>query len=336
MVIVNPGVYASIQDLGRYGVASWGIGHSGAADRLAVCLIQRALGNAVSVPVLEIMRPPAQLLFTEGAWVCLGGADTHNLARTLDEERVLPMYAPSWLPAGTELQMGRPRAGAVAYVAVAGGFEVLPRWGSAATDLRAGCGERVSKGMRLRIRGGMALPHDPTRLRVASRYPAGLALCDIFSGGLDVLPGPDFTALDPEARRHLLGQTFEVSARSDRMGLRFVGEPVGQTLSERISAGVCHGAVQLPPDGLPIVLGPEHQTTGGYPLPLVVCSHHHSRLAQLAPGDKIRFQLLQPHQAEAQRLRVQQRLARLRLPCLPLSPSWVDSLKETSCEPPST
>jgi antagonist of KipI len=118
----------------------------------------------------------------------------------------------------------------------------------------------------------------------------------------------DFGMLDIDSRRQLLERSFSVSSQSSRMGIRLQGEALAAPTAQCLSAGVCMGAVQLPPQGLPILLAAEHQVSGGYPLVLQVCPQHLSRMAQLRAGERIRFQLLAAEQAQHRQQQWQARL----------------------------
>lgn len=293
LILEQPALYSSIQDQGRHGQAHLGISPGGANDLLAAWLANRILGNPENAAVLELIEPPARLLVMEGTHAVFGGAD----ADIRCNGRRVPPYARCWLPDGAHLEIDRPQAGSTVYVAVEGGFESALVLGSRSTDVRLGMapltrGKFLPTAVRLQ-------PPRSNALIVPPRYLNGFRLCDLYTDWLDVLPGPHFDELDPDTRRRLTDRSFTVGSQSNRMGIRLQGEPLAAPDRQCLSAGVCRGAVQLPPQGLPILLAAEHQTTGGYPLVLQVCAHHLSRMAQLRAGERIRFHLLDRSVADA-------------------------------------
>ncbi|HEX5361927.1 MAG TPA: biotin-dependent carboxyltransferase family protein [Fluviicoccus sp.] len=286
LILEQPALYSSIQDLGRVGQAHLGISPGGANDSLAAWLGNRILGNPEAAAVLELIEPPARLLFVDGAHAVFSGAD----ADIRCNGRPVPPYARCWIPAGGHIEIDRPKAGSTIYLAVEGGFETPVVLGSRSTDTRLGMSP-LSRDTFLPV----AVREQPPlsgHLIIPASYPNGFRLCQLFSPELEVLPGPHFDWLDEDTQRRLGDRGFTVSSQSSRMGIRLQGEPLVAPDRQCLSAGVCRGAVQLPPQGLPILLAAEHQTTGGYPLVLQVCAHHLSRMAQLRAGERIRFRIL--------------------------------------------
>lgn len=291
LILEQPALYSSIQDLGRFGQAHLGISPGGANDSLAAWLANCIVGNPQSAAVLELIEPPARLLLVDGAHVVFSGADADFRCNG----RPVPPYARCWIPAGAHIEIDRPKAGSTVYVAVEGGFETPMVLGSRSTDTRLGMSP-LARDTFLPI---AVLPQAPRsgHLIIPQKYINGFRLTHLFSPELEVLPGPHFDWLDTDTQHRLGERRFTVSSQSSRMGIRLQGEPLVAPQRQCLSAGVCRGAVQLPPQGLPILLAAEHQTTGGYPLVLQVCAHHLSRMAQLRAGERIRFRIL--NEAEA-------------------------------------
>ncbi len=299
LILEQPALYSSIQDQGRHGLAHLGISPGGANDSLAAWLANRIVGNPENAAVLELIEPPARLLFVDGAHAVFSGAD----ADIRCNGRQVPLYARCWIPDGAHVEIDRPRAGSTVYLAVEGGIETPERLGSRSTDPRLGMtplGRDTFLPTAVRH-----LPAYSARLRLPRRFINGFTLGDLYSPVLDVLAGPQFDWLDPDTRRTLVERPFTVSSQSSRMGIRLQGDPLHAPDRQCLSAGVCRGAVQLPPQGLPILLAAEHQTTGGYPLVLQVCAHHLGRMAQLRAGERIRFHLLGADEAAARLARWQ-------------------------------
>jgi biotin-dependent carboxylase-like uncharacterized protein len=286
LILEQPALYSSIQDQGRFGQAHLGISPGGANDSLASWLANRIVGNPDNAAVLELIEPPARLLLVDGAHVVFSGAD----ADIRCNGRPVPLYARCWIPAGARIEIDRPKAGSTVYMAVEGGFETRTVLGSRSIDTRLGMSP-LTRDTFLPVAVRSEAPRSG-HLIIPMRYVNGFRLCQLYSPELEVLPGPHYDWLDADTQRRLEDRGFTVSSQSSRMGIRLQGEPLAAPDRQCLSAGVCRGAVQLPPQGLPILLAAEHQTTGGYPLVLQVCVHHLSRMAQLRAGERIRFRIL--------------------------------------------
>jgi antagonist of KipI len=299
--VEHPGLLSTLQDLGRPGCQHLGVTPGGAMDSYSAAVANALVGNPPEAAVLEMTLRGPRLSFERGAWVSLTGAD---LSAELDGSP-LPGWRPVWLPAGSRLGFGRPRLGCRAYLAVAGGFEVTAVLGSRSTDLRArfgGLGGRpLGKGDIIEAgESGLALPDDPSRPYVPAWSAAwNRALPLECPARLRLIPGPDWQALPEEDRRALGTDAFRVGRASDRMGLRLEGPPLRLAYAaERLSAGVTFGTLQLPPGGQLILLGVDRQTTGGYPVLGTVASVDHPRLAQLRPGETVRFEPIPVERAQ--------------------------------------
>jgi antagonist of KipI len=291
-----PGLCSTLQDLGRFGWQSLGVGTAGAMDTWAARIANELLGNDANAPLLEMTLSGAELEVCESNWCALTGAD---MAASCDGAP-LPLCRPVWVEAGSVLRFGAARRGCRAYLAVRSGFAAARVMGSAATDLRAHIGgiggRRLERGDELgyqqRPPAAPAVRNAPWSTRLAQPPDA--------EPRLRLIPGPAWSALSFADRERLAGDTFTVSRAADRMGLRLEQSLAGAaTLAPILSQGVVFGAVQLPPDGRPIVLGADRQTTGGYPLLGVVASVDHAALAQLKPGDALRLHVTDVAAAQA-------------------------------------
>lgn len=266
-----------VQDAGRPGHAAIGVGVSGAADRSSYALANRLLGNAPGAAVLEVTLGGLEVEATGVAWVCVTGAP---LPLGVDG-RPEPTGAVLALRPGQRLRLGLPQTGLRSYLAVRGGLDLPPLLGSRARDTLAGLGpEPVRAGDSLGI----------------GREVAGEMLVDAVPSAsyddrpvLRVVRGPraDWVA---DADR-LVEQAWRVGAASDRVGLRLEGDPFTTRpgKGELPSEGALRGAIQVPPGGAPVVFGPDHPVTGGYPVVGVVVDADTDRLAQLRPGEELRF-----------------------------------------------
>ncbi|PZG11725.1 biotin-dependent carboxyltransferase family protein [Nonomuraea aridisoli] len=271
--VVAPGPYATVQDLGRPGLAHLGVPCSGAADAPSLRLANRLVGNPEGLAGVELTFGMARLRFHDAAWVALAGAP---LASGAD------MGAPFWVPAGAELRLGPPVWGLRTYLAVRGGIDVEPVLGSRSTDSLSGLGPEP-------LRPGTLLPVGrPTgEIRADLAPPPGPR-----PAVLRILPGPRDDWFVPGAPEGLCARPYTVTQDSNRVGVRLRGpELVRARQGELPSEGMVLGAVQVPPSGQPIVFLADHPPTGGYPVIGVVRAADVPVAAQLRPGDEVRFTL---------------------------------------------
>jgi len=306
--IVKPGIFDTVQDLGRTGYRSSGVNPGGAADRAAVRIINTLLGNDESAPVIESHFPGPELRFQSETFFAVGGAE---IPLILNGDPV-PNWTIHRARKGSLLGFRRPQTGIRTYIAVAGGFEADKWLGSAATNLFIGMGGFEGRRLMAGDRIG-ALGSGP-RAEPIEGIAAGPGMRPSYSPVLRVTEGPEFHRLTGESGHSLLASDFVVGSDSDRMGLRLSG-PRLSLLSdgELISSAVCPGTVQLLPDGNPLVLGADCQTTGGYPRVLNVIDADLPSLAQLAPGSTIRFRIVSPSEALSFLLRFERDLCFLRM-----------------------
>jgi antagonist of KipI len=271
--VISPGFLSTVQDLGRFGWAHFGVSASGAADALALRAGNLLVGNAENAAALEMTLVGGAFEFETAAVIALTGSDFGA---------GLPLWSAVEIPAGRAVRCGPTQSGARCYLAVRGGIAVPKTMGSASVHLMTGVGGRaLRKGDVLQI-GDEAV----RRPRAAARSrPFGAP-----EFGRDVLlratAGPQAAWFGDE----LFASAWRVSEESNRMGIRLRGDPIPSPSGQMITEGVPLGAVQVPPDGQPIVLFVEHQTTGGYPKPANVISADFWRLGQLRPRDEVRFE----------------------------------------------
>ena len=306
---ISPGLLATLQDTGRRGRQALGIGTAGAMDLFAARVANALLANADDAPVLEITLGGAEFVALADGWYALCGAD---LEATLDGAE-LPLCAPFRLAAGQRLRLARARRGCRAYLATTGGFAADRVFGSAATDLRAGLGglhgRALQRGDELKAQAHREPVRLPRRVFTSLAHPAVVP-----EQPLGLIAGPALHAISTADRAQILGQHFTVSRASDRMGLRLeeaLSSAVG--LPQSLSAAVVFGTVQMPPDGKAIILGADRQTTGGYPVVGVVASVDHARVAQIRPGERLRFQVMDVIEARAALLSRERQFAQLRI-----------------------
>ncbi|WP_429499731.1 biotin-dependent carboxyltransferase family protein [Robbsia andropogonis] len=286
--VVKPGMLSTFQDRGRYGHQHLGLSVSGAMDTLSQTLANVVLGNDENAPTIEITMLGPVLHFTEHAVIALCGAD---LSAEIDGIPV-NQAEPTAVRAGERLTFGRRVHGVRCYLAIRGGFDAQIFMGSASTYLRGRVGgldgRALKAGDTLRACSHEidlpALPFESTVLNAL--------LKDRIGDTVRVMPGREWDHFDDHARETLLGQPYTITTQSDRMGYRLEG-PVLDRATKRdiLSEAITFGAMQVPPNGQPIVLMAERQTTGGYPKIVQVIGADLGKLAQCAPGDTIRFEL---------------------------------------------
>lgn len=281
VTVVRPGMFTTVQDLGRWGYQDHGVPVAGAMDADACRRSNLAVGNEPGAAVLEATLVGPELRLEVEARVAVSGA---NLAAAIDGD-ALPRDRAVRARAGSVLRFGDRHAGARAYLAFEGGVDVPLVLESRSTHARSGLGGLGGRPLRAGDQVPLGRPAGGHAVAVRPRpLPAGGAR-------LRLIPGPQLEAFAGDALGILARTRFEVSSQSDRMGYRLAGPPLPGTPPDgaMISEATFPGAVQVPPSGEPILLLADRPTTGGYPQIGVVASVDLSTAAQLAPGDWIEF-----------------------------------------------
>ena len=282
--VQEPGLFTTVQDLGREGFGPLGVSASGAADAISLRLGNRLVGNAEGAAGLEMTLLGGTFLFPEGAVIALAGSD---FGATLDGKPVELWTAFESRP-GQRLRLGPTRSGARCYLCVRGGIAVKLFLGSASTHILSGLGGYDGRALRK----GDVLNIGAASVSSRERRLSARALKDLQPRKiLRVTPGPQSDWFPESSQRLFFASTYRVAEESNRMGLRLEGVPIPAPAGGRmISEGVALGAVQVPEGGLPIILFVEQQTTGGYPKIANVISGDFHSLGQLRPRDEIRFE----------------------------------------------
>lgn len=272
--VVRAGMLTTVQDLGRRGHLAEGVPLGGAADPFALRVANLLVGNAEDAPALEITLIGPELEFSEPAWVAVCGA------RFAD----VPAWRPIRVEAGGRIRFGRRLQGCRAYLSVSGGFDVEPVMGGRGTLLSAAIGGFAGRALR----DGDVLATLPSQRQLSGRWSIDERVLPRYSAEPTVRVIPGAHARD--FGDALYSSRFGVSARSDRMGIRLEGPRLARSgRGDLVSTAVSPGTIQVPPDGNPIVLIADAQTLGGYPRIGHVASVDFPLLAQLAPGDGVRF-----------------------------------------------
>lgn len=288
LVVERVGPLALVEDLGRPGHAAIGVTESGAADRRALRLANRLLGNDEGAPAVEVLLGGLAVRAEGVVRVCVTGAPTPVAV----DGRGAPFGSPLDLRDGQVLSLGTPPTGLRTYLAVRGGLAEPLVLGSASTDPTMGVGPSpVGPGRRLEVPSAKATHQAPPVDVAAAEAPP---VTDVV---LRVVLGPRDDWFTPAAVDALLTQPWAVTAEADRVGVRLSGPRLDRAddgrgdapVRELPSEAVVRGAVQVPHSGQPLIFLADHPTTGGYPVLAVVVDDDTDVLGQLRPGERVRF-----------------------------------------------
>lgn len=287
---LKPGLFTTIQDLGRFGFQKFGVSVSGAMDFFSHRVANLLVGNDESAATLECTLRGPTLRFFRDVRIAITGA---NLSPKLDEQEI-PQWQSVEVRKGSVLSFGQCRRGCRAYIAVAGGLDVPLVLGSRSTHARTQLGGFEGRPLKS---GDVlsALETEPTcgrrAVHPARRFESPWTGRILSSRTLRFISGPHEDYFVPGSLENFSREKYIVSTHSDRMGIRFEGARlIHRSSADIISDAVPCGAIQVPANGRPIVLAADRQTTGGYPKIAVVITADFPVLAQLKPGDAIQFQ----------------------------------------------
>lgn len=271
-----------LQDSGRFGVRHLGVTQGGAADWCSMSWANWLLGNALDATVIEITLGGFALVAEEACCLALAGAD---LGAQIDGQPLAP-WRSFKLDKGQTLQLTQPLVGARAYLAAPGGFAAPKVLGSSATVVREELGGLDGMGLPL-TKGATLDYHGPSRpmLEVPRQHQPDLRS----HKPLDLVLGAQIGEFSGQSLFDVFNTDWTLDSRADRMGIRLLGTALQYQGQPMISEGIPLGAVQVPPDGQPIVLLNDRQTIGGYPRLGALTPLALARLAQHLPGDRVRF-----------------------------------------------
>jgi len=295
--ILKPGLLTTVQDLGRFGFAHLGVSAAGAADALSYRIANLLVGNAENAPALEMTLLGPIIEFQEAATVSITGSATST---------GLALNECFTVRAGERIEFGSLISGARSYLAVRGGFEVPMVMNSASTFLAAAFGGHHGRALRTgdELSIGSRTEGPPCRLKKALASPPTA------SRPLRTVPAPQANWFDESTVNAFFAANYRVSDLSNRSGLRLTGEAIAANRrDELVTEGIALGAVQVPPDGQPIILFVDQQTTGGYPKIANVITADLPRVGQLRSRDEVKFQMVEQSDA-IELLRQQERWLR--------------------------
>ncbi|MED4463633.1 biotin-dependent carboxyltransferase family protein [Metabacillus fastidiosus] len=304
--ILKPGLLTTVQDMGRYGFQKYGVVVSGAMDSVAARLANIVVGNDEREALLELTLTGPTISFSKDAVISICGAD---FSPQINGEK-LPMWRPVLIHGQSVLQFSNVKEGCRAYIAVAGGIDIPLVMGSRSTYIRAQIGGFKGRALKredvLQIKEPSGFSARLTeKLRQVNSSPFSAANWTphynwrkLYSKNNPIrfIRGPQYELF---SNKVLNEHYFQISPQSDRMGYRLTGHilsPIEKT--ELFSEAVPIGTIQVPPDGNPIILMADRQTTGGYPILGIVASVDIPVLAQMKPGDKLKLKEITLEDAE--------------------------------------
>ncbi|MBL9214952.1 MAG: biotin-dependent carboxyltransferase [Opitutaceae bacterium] len=321
IAVLKPGLLTTVQDLGRPGYQQYGIVVGGALDAFAARVANSAVGNDEGDALLELAQTGPELRFERDALVAWSGGDFD--ARVGGQP--LPRDRAVRVAAGEVVSFGPARSGLRAWLAVAGGIDVPKVLGSRSTYRRAGIGGHEGRPLRAGDALAVAAPREWSA-RVLAALAGGGRRAVAWTvrpetmgrvapaGTVRAMRGPEFAWFTAEAQRTFFSADWEATREADRMGVQLAGPVLARVRTdEMISSSVNAGVVQVPPAGQPIVLLPSRQSVGGYPRLAAVATVDLGRVAQLRPGDRIRFEEITVAAAHALWLARERDLTRVRL-----------------------
>lgn len=275
--VLQPGLFSTIQDSGRFGFQKYGVPQSGVMDRYAGKLCNLILGNKEDSAVLEITMQGPQLKFNSSTRVCISGAD---LSVSLNGNPVNRNQVVE-ISRGDILKFGKRKSGFRAYIGISGGFNTEKIMGSRSWYEGLTTNLRLLKGMKIDYD-----PQDLNHKRTNSTVKTDEAY--FYQNEIDVFAGPEFSFLSKEKEMILFKSEFTIAENSNRMAIQ-LKEPFVNDLEPIITGPVLPGSVQLTPSGNIIILARDCQTTGGYPRILQLSEKGLQVLSQKLPGEKITF-----------------------------------------------
>ncbi|MGM9539563.1 biotin-dependent carboxyltransferase family protein [Anaerovibrio sp.] len=312
--VVNGGMLTTVQDRGRYGYQASGMQVSGVMDMPSALLANALVGNeelSGEAAVLETTYLGPELEFRQDALAAVAGGMPDVL---LDGVPVRP-YSAIDVKAGQRLRVAAQKSGIRAYIAVSGGFATAKALGSRATNLKLGLGGYMGRKLEagdilpVGTPGGYAAKALSGRAglrKVPESYVDTLVNRGVAAGAdggkirqIRVIPGPQEDYFSQSSIDGFAASVYTVSNDSDRMGYRLQGLAIEKSRQQDlITDGIAFGSIQIPPDGQPIVMLADHQTTGGYPKLATVATVDLPLMAQSMPGDSLQFRIISVQEAQ--------------------------------------
>ena len=321
--INKEGLQTTVQDIGRRGFQKYGVIVSGVMDPYAHRIANVLVGNSETDSTIEITLVGPQLTFLEDCLFSLTGGDLSPLLNG----NPIKMWRPIFAKKGCKLTFGKPRLGCRTYLAVAGGISVTEVMGSKSTYLRAGIGGFDGRALKKGdvVKSGEVSQYIRTFIdklaREATDSPFKQVDWTLMTQAIPIYQSEDTVRVtegrqaklfDEKSKDAFYNEAFQISSDSDRMGYRLKGPQLTlKEPKELVSEGVAFGSIQVPPDGQPIILMADRQTTGGYPKIGQIASVDLPKVSQSKPGESIRFEKITLEEAQQAMLNERRLIAQL-------------------------
>jgi antagonist of KipI len=306
--VILPGAFTTVQDPGRYGYQKYGVSISGAMDRFALRVANLLVGNEEGEAAVEATVNGPKLKALGNMRMAITGAD---LSPEIDGEPA-PMWRAFHVPEGSVLSFGPPKSGCRAYLAVSGGIDFPMVMGSRSIHTRSnlgGEGRVLAKGDLIKIKDSGVWVQKP------GVYQLTEDLVPFYGRQWEVrvVMGPQNDYFTRRGIETFLSSEYEITPQADRMGYRLKGPKIGhKSGADILTDATPPGSIQVPGDGMPIILLADGQTTGGYSKIATVISVDQDLLAQARPGDRVRFQKITITEAHRLLEEVEKRIGEIR------------------------
>jgi antagonist of KipI len=331
ITIIKTGIQCSVQDQGRRGYQRYGVPVSGAMDKHAAAVANLLCGNECDSAVLEFVLHGAGIHFDDDALIAFSGGGAVPVVVSSPclqgsyfggkekKPLSLPVHKSIFVPKDTIVEMQYSDKGCLMYMAIAGGIDVPVVMESRSMYVPVGAGEKQAEGGRLQVAGMSEVSLNMIKSMLSdevcvSKWGAIELIEEVETDCVRVMRGHEWEQFNKVSQNKWLNDRFTISNSSDRMGVKLEGgnPEREQVAEEMISTAVSMGTVQVIPDGSPLILMADAQTTGGYPRIAQVIDADLPILAQKRPGDKIRFREVSPLVAEELYVNRQEELIRLK------------------------
>tara|TARA_R110002050_G_scaffold161446_2_gene291097 strand:+ start:1094 stop:2041 length:948 start_codon:yes stop_codon:yes gene_type:complete len=288
-LVKQPGMLSLVQDAGRFGYFNIGLTNGGPIDLEAFQWANRLCANELNATAIEISVGGLTLVAQLDCTIAVTGA---NMPLTINRHKK-ELWRSYAINAGDIVELGFASQGMRSYLAVAGGFIIEESFGSAATVCREGIGGLAGE----KLKAGDILPY--ANLTRSTNLVLAESLRPMYSNNvvLHTVPAYQQKHFTSFQQRLFFSSEYSVGKSFDRMGYRLTGQKIACDIEGILSEGICHGAVQVPADGQPIVLMNDRQTIGGYPKIGAVSSIDTAKLGQLKQGDTVNFEPISMEQA---------------------------------------
>jgi antagonist of KipI len=291
--VLKPGLFTTIQDQGRWGYQSYGVGIAGALDPFALSAANLLVENPGGAAGLEITLQGPALKFHREAAVAIAGADLDPKL----EGHSIPNWACVLVPSGSTLSFKGRKSGVRAYLAVSGGIDAPRVMGSRSTYLLGKFGGLEGRALRAQDVLPIGISSGDGQDFLGRSFPEELRPPYHKNPTLRVVLGPFDEFFSEEGKKTFFSTPYTITPQSDRMGYRLQGTPIARHKKEElITCGLANGTIQVPPNGQPILLLADRQTIGGYPIIATLIHADLPLVAQSAPGDELSFSPVSPEE----------------------------------------